>query len=134
MNGVKTLQLDEGVCELIHSYSRAEAIADGILIDVSDTAREAGIKYPVALTRSVWMNYVEIPRGVMGQDESGRLWDILWMTRYAIHLAPPKASTVKVILSVRNDNREPRRVELKAAVAPGDGAEPVITISLPNED
>lgn len=28
--------------DLIHSYSRAQAIADGELIDVTDTAREAG--------------------------------------------------------------------------------------------
>jgi hypothetical protein len=36
--------------ELIHSYSRRQAIADGVLIDVTPTAREAGIKFPVALT------------------------------------------------------------------------------------
>jgi hypothetical protein len=29
--------------DLIHSYSRAQALADGVLIDVSDTAREAGL-------------------------------------------------------------------------------------------
>jgi hypothetical protein len=38
--------------DLIHSYSRAQAIADGVLIDVSATAREAGIRCPVALTRA----------------------------------------------------------------------------------
>jgi hypothetical protein len=36
--------------ELIHRYSRADAIRDGVLIDVSETARAAGIRYPVALT------------------------------------------------------------------------------------
>ena len=36
--------------DLIHRYTRAEAIADGVLIDVSAVAREAGIRYPVALT------------------------------------------------------------------------------------
>ena len=36
--------------DLIHSYTRAEALADGELIDVSATAREAGIRWPVALT------------------------------------------------------------------------------------
>jgi hypothetical protein len=34
--------------ELIHSYSRAQAIADGVLIDVSETAKEVGIVFPVA--------------------------------------------------------------------------------------
>src|SRR5205807_3262267 len=40
--------------ELIHCSSRADALADGTLVDVSEVAREAGIRYPVALTRAVW--------------------------------------------------------------------------------
>jgi hypothetical protein len=40
--------------DLIHRYSRADAIRDGELVDVSATAREARIRYPVALTRAVW--------------------------------------------------------------------------------
>ena len=41
---------------VISIYSRAQAIEDGILVDVSDTAREAGFTIPVAVTRTVW-NY-----------------------------------------------------------------------------
>ena len=40
----------------ISAYTRAQAIDDGILVDVSDTAREAGFNIPVAVTRTVW-NY-----------------------------------------------------------------------------
>ena len=29
---------------IIHSYTRADAIADGVLIDVTNEAREAGFK------------------------------------------------------------------------------------------
>ena len=32
--------------DLIHSYSRAEAIADGVLVDVTKPASEAGFKVP----------------------------------------------------------------------------------------
>jgi hypothetical protein len=31
---------------LIRFYTRAQALADGVLIDVSETAREPGIRYP----------------------------------------------------------------------------------------
>jgi hypothetical protein len=31
--------------EIIDSYSRANALADGVLVDVSTTAKEAGIRY-----------------------------------------------------------------------------------------
>ena len=34
--------------EVVYSYSRAQALADGVLIDVSDTAREAGFRWPVS--------------------------------------------------------------------------------------
>src|SRR5262249_40620714 len=59
--------------DLIHRYTRAQAIADGALIDVSSTAREAGIHYPVALTAAVWQKCVAVPPGVLCQDEAGRL-------------------------------------------------------------
>ena len=36
--------------DLITSYSREQAIDDGVLVDVSQVAREAGIKFPVALS------------------------------------------------------------------------------------
>jgi hypothetical protein len=38
--------------DLISAYSRSEALADGLLVDVTETAREAGFLYPVALTRA----------------------------------------------------------------------------------
>ncbi|MFX8797558.1 DUF6573 family protein, partial [Acinetobacter baumannii] len=39
---------------LISSYSRAQAIADGALIDVTETAFEAGFQWPVAISRRAW--------------------------------------------------------------------------------
>ena len=51
----KTEPDSAAACDPIFStYSRAQAIEDGILVDVSDTAREAGFTIPVALTRTVW--------------------------------------------------------------------------------
>ena len=68
---------------VISVYTRAQAIADGILVDVSETAREAGFKIPVALTRTVWERIVALPEGYRGfQDERGRLWDVLSMARH----------------------------------------------------
>lgn len=118
--------------EIISSYSRAQGIEDGILVDVSSVAREAGIKFPVAMTRSVWCQYVEVPSGVACQDESGRLWDILWMLRCSARRFTGNEMLYQ--LYVRNSNARPRRVTLKAVCGPGDTAEPVITIMLPNED
>jgi hypothetical protein len=91
--------------DLIHSYSRAEAIADGVLVDISSVAREAGIRYPIALTRTVWEQYVKVPSGVAGQDEPGRLWDIVWMLGCAIG-GGNGGAVLMFALHVRNDDRE----------------------------
>ncbi len=71
--------------EPISIYTRAQAIEDGVLVDVSVTAREAGFKFPVAVTRTVWDGYV-VPdsRARYYQDEMGRLWDILSVLRFYV--------------------------------------------------
>jgi hypothetical protein len=63
--------------DLIHRYSRADALRDGVLIDATATAREAGLRWPVALTAAVWERCVAVPPGVPYPDEAGRLWDVL---------------------------------------------------------
>ncbi len=118
----------------IFSYTRAQALADGVLIDATETAREAGLRYPVALTQELHARHVEVPSGVEGQDRSGRLWDVLWMLRHAIQVSGPGKSEVRFTVLVRNDNRQARPVQLKALCGPGDDFEPVITVMLPHED
>ena len=120
--------------DLIHRYSRADALRDGALIDVSGTAKEAGIRYPVALTCAVWARCVTVPPGVECQDEAGRLWDVVWLLRCAIGRS--NGAEVRFGVHVRNDNRDrlPPLVRLKALCGPGDQAEPVVTVMLLNED
>jgi hypothetical protein len=120
--------------DFIHRYTRAQALADGVLIDVSVTAREAGIRWPVALTRAVWDRCVAVPPGVVCQDEAGRLWDVLFLLALAIRRGG--GAEVRFAVHVRNDNRgrTPPLVRLKAICGPGDDGEPVITVMLPHED
>ncbi len=111
--------------DLIHRYSRREALRDGVLIDVSETAREAGLRWPVALTAAAWAKCVAVPPGVACQDEAGRLWDVLWLLRCAA--GGGAGAEVRFGVHVRNDNRErtPPLVRLKALCGPGDQGEPV---------
>ena len=119
--------------EVIYAYTRAQAIEDGVLIDVSTVAREAGFRWPVAMTSTVWGRFVEVPPGVEAQDEQGRLWDILWMLHVATK-AGKGGSEIRFSLHVRNDNLSPKLVNLKALCGPGDDFEPVITVMMPDED
>lgn len=121
--------------EIISTYTRAQALEDGVLVEVTETAKEAGIIFPTAVTAAVWAQYVEVPEGIEGQDKDGRLWDVLWMLRCAIlGKNGRKSDRVDFELLVKNDVGEPRPVKLKSICGPGDDAEPVITIMLPGED
>lgn len=122
--------------EVIFAYTRKQALADGVQVDVSTTAKEAGIKFPMFLTRAVFDAYVAVPPEVTGQDEAGRLWDIVWMTRFAILRSRPSVDRIPIALYVRNDNRAARLVKLIATCGAldMDDAQPAITVMLPDED
>jgi len=121
---------------VIYAYTRSQAVADGVQVDVTKTAQEAGIKFPMFLTRTVYDAYVTVPQGVTGQDEAGRLWDVTWMTRFAILRARPGVDRIPVALYVRNDNRGARLVKLIATCGPLDidDPQPAITVMMPDED
>lgn len=125
-------QTDPNNWPLLCAYTRADAIEDGFLVDVSETAKGAGFRYPVALTRPVYDAYVQVPPGVEGQDESGRLWDILFMC--GLKMRKTSGDRCFFELLVRNDNRRPQRVKLKAVCAGDDEGKPCITVMMPDED
>jgi hypothetical protein len=122
--------------EVIFAYSRAQAVADGVQVEVTKVAAEAGIKFPMFLTRAVYDAYVTVPEGVTAQDEAGRLWDVVWMTRFGILRARPGVDRIPVALYVRNDNRGARLIKLIATCGPLDidDPQPAITVMLPDED
>ena len=122
--------------EVIYSYTRAQAVADGVQVEVTKTAQEAGIRFPVFLTRTVFDAYVAVPPDVSGQDEAGRLWDVVWMTRFAILRAKPGVDRIPIALYVRNDNRAAKLVKLIATCGPLDidDPQPAITVMMPDED
>lgn len=120
--------------DLIHVYTRSQAIEDGVLIDVTETAKEAGLRYPVAITQGVWADCVSVPDGVEGQDEIGRLWDVLWMLADSIRRSRAPGTTLTYRLYVRNDNQAAKLVTLKAVCGSADDGSPCITVMLPYED
>ena len=122
--------------DVVYAYTRAQAVADGVQVEVSKVALEAGIRFPVFLWGWVYDAYVTVPPDVSGQDEAGRLWDVVWMTRFAILRARPGADRIPVALYVRNDNRAARLVKLIATCGPLDidDPAPAITVMMADED
>jgi hypothetical protein len=139
----------------IFKYSRAQAIADGLLVDLTTATDENGqrlclefgFKVPVAITRHAWAKTIEAggnwrPDGdgeVLelkgGQSLAGRLKDLLWMLRIACSGDPACSDRVhfEVRVDVHGDGRC-EAVKLWALCGLGDDAEPVLTMMAEGED
>lgn len=129
--------------EIIHSYSRAQAIEDGVLVDVTEVATEAGFKIPVAMTREVFEDCVAWTEAddkrkpeYLGQSDAGRLWDLVWMASMAARRNRDRDRVTFQVLRIPREGRGllPRLTTLHLHVGPGDTAAPVITIMQPGQD
>lgn len=129
-----------GEDDIVSGYSRAQAIADGVLIDVSDMAKKASFKVPVAMTAEAWGDSVEWSEADTAQqthqDESARLWDVLWMCNRAARASGNTNSFVFEFFRVPRDgrSRKARAAKLKAVIGPGDDGDAVVTIMLLGQD
>lgn len=122
---------------VIFSYTRAQAIEDGVLVDLTEWAAETGFKIPVACTAAVWNGYIVPPKGTeeFGQSTRGRVHDLLWMLYLAIRRSNSAKSDqlrYQVIFVMHGGKQE--TVTLKSICGPGDDGEPVVTIMTPDED
>ena len=120
---------------IIFQYTRAQALADGVLVDLSDWAKESGFKVPVACTAAVWNGYImqtERTRA-LGQSERGRAHDLLWMLFNAIRTSKHGNCLLFKVMLLQTPERR-ILVDFKAVCGPGDDAEPVVTVMLPGED
>jgi type I site-specific restriction endonuclease len=124
----------------IYVYSRAQAIADGVLVDVSKMAVSAGFKIPLAVTDTLWGTFIEWTakdtQQQTHQDTDGRLWDVLSMLRFAVAKAQETDCIFYKLNIIPRDGKtkKAKLTQLKAVIGAGDNGEPVITIMLPNED
>ncbi len=112
--------------EYISVYTRAQAIADGQLVEVNDAARDCGFKLPAAVTAAVWAELNE--KMGTGETIEGRLHDLFF---------------VAWINATKNPNRfilhfkvkvGRKRQEYKMVGHKGDHGEWVITVMKPEED
>ena len=120
---------------VVFEYSRAQAIADGVLIDVTEQAKATGFKVHTVVTGTLYHGYVVPPAGLVpeGQSVTGRLHDVLMLALFAARaskgtdrvyfkvdflMAPGKSETVDII----------------AHIGPGDTPAPVLTIMMPEDD
>lgn len=130
-----------GNSDVIYRYSRLDAIDDGLLIVVPEKlAWEAGFRVPIGVTSDVWAECIEWTeddsRRQTPQDEVGRLWDLLSVLRFAAKASDGSDTVFFSIGCVPRDGKslQPKKVELKAVLGPGDDPRPVITVMYPDQD
>ena len=120
--------------KVIYSYSRADAIEDGVLVDLSaNFPEEARIyKYHIACTASVW-SLVEqsVANRKYCNSAAGIVWDIMYMSQRGV-IARPDEQTVIFQVIIAGVGR--RTHTMKAVCGAGDELEPVITVMLEGED
>ena len=76
---------DKASGNVIYSYTRAQAIADGVLVDITEQAKATGFKLPTVVTDNLYHHYIEPPAGLAGEGQSvtGRLHDLLTLALFA---------------------------------------------------
>lgn len=121
--------------DVISVYTRAQAIEDGVLADLSALAPDVcrqHYKYNVACTATVWAiieRAIENPRWC--NDINGVVHDILGMSRCHARVLDESTRLFQVIIKGVGKKS---LFTFKIVCGPGDDAEPVLTIMLPEED
>jgi len=117
----------------IYSYTRAQALADGVLVDIT-AAREHGFKLKTAVTDNLF-GYVVPPDGLEGEGQSveGRLHDLLTLAMIAARKGLNQYRVEFEVLFLMEPGRL-EKVRVVLHVGPGDQGEAVLTLMVAGED
>ncbi|BAH76712.1 DUF6573 family protein [Solidesulfovibrio magneticus] len=120
---------------IIFSYTRKQAIEDGVLIDVTEQANRLGFKVNTCVTGHLYGDYLAPPAGLAGEGQSleGRLHDLLFRTLIAAKSSSAGDRVEFDVLFLMKPGRWDT-VHVLAIMGPGDHGEPVLTIMLPEDE
>lgn len=128
----------------ISVYTRAQALADGVLIDLLARPEQEVraicqqlFKHPVHCTAAVWALIEKaVASEAHGNDVAGVLYDILYMSIAHFEALDPQTRRFKVIVTGTSETpceRYPTH-EFKLVCGPNDDHSPVLTLMLGWED
>ena len=117
---------------VIYSYTRAQALEDGVLVDISELAEEIGFKCPVAVTTVIYELLNDTHQA--GQSFEGRAWDLLMVLHFEIMRTKNTDTIYFAPYFNAGCHSEPKPYKLWSKCGPGDNGEPVITVMRIGED
>lgn len=121
--------------EVIHRYTRAQAITDGVLVDVTAQAKGCGFKLPVAMTSTLFADCESWADGAdWGNGEPTAEQFVRWLLSFACETirASKATNTDRLTLSLAHFAGHPSSALIH--IGPGDEGEPVITLMYPGEE
>jgi len=109
--------------EVIHRYTRKQAIEDGVLVDVTEQAKRCGFSVPVAMTSALF--------GDCKASAEDAAW---WLLNFACETirASKRTDTDRLPLPLVQITRQPKTAVIH--LGPGDDGEPVVTLMYPGEE
>lgn len=132
--------------ELIHAYTRAQALADGVLVELR-LAKRYGFKVPVAITSAAfgaaidWNLMDPEVQTMVAQREAAVLMAALLTAQQGLRAhregkGPEPGNRIDFVVDCLTNDGSARhkQVPMYMLIGPGDNAEPVGTIMLPGED
>jgi len=131
---VSEQELRERTVMPVSLRDREAAIQAGLLIDVTPTALQLGITFPVTITRPLWEVGIVTNQLLPEEDQTTRLRDILM----AFRLRLASLTTVSPLLDfpvllALPPSRVPQPVPLFALIQPDPTHQANVTLLLPNE-
>lgn len=125
--------LNELFGNVIFAYTREQAIEDGVLVDVTETARKAEFRWSCAVTAAAWALIQEdIPVKHANEDASDRLREVLVAARNCLQISKPQEDIL--VFEVPLHRSRSKKARFKLHCGPGDHGESVLTLMLPQED
>jgi len=127
---------------VIHSYTRAQAIDDGVLVEIPESAsRAAGFRVPMTMTASAWgvtvgfgTDLAELLLKATAVLAAAMLEYRQSEHRARMGLGEPVGDRLAFAYDAEREDGGVDVVQLLLVIGPGDNAEPVGTVMLPSED
>jgi hypothetical protein len=113
---------------------RSQAIQAGILIDVTPTAQQLGLTFPVTITKPLWDIGIVTNQSLPEAEQANRLRDVLM----AFRLRLASLTTISPLIDfpallAMPPSTIPQPVPLFAIIQPDGGNQANVTLLLPNE-
>lgn len=121
--------------EVVHRYTRMQAIADGVLVDVTAQARGCGFTVPVAITGTLFADCESWADGAdWGNGEPTAEQFVRWLLCFACETIRANKQTGVDRLPLSLTHFAGRPSTALVHIGPGDDGEPVVTLMYPGEE